>query len=63
MRPITRISAFTDPPLTLGVWLDAYSTRLKNVDLTANEAAPAASQRPALAASRPGCAIADPAGD
>lgn len=40
MRPITRISAFADPPMTLGIWLDAYTSRLKNVDLTAGAEAP-----------------------
>jgi hypothetical protein len=40
LKPITRIAAFSDPPLTIGVWLDAYATRLKNLDLTASEAVP-----------------------
>jgi hypothetical protein len=40
LKPITRIAAFSEPPLTIGVWLDAYATRLKNVDLTASEAVP-----------------------
>lgn len=40
MGPITRVSAFTDPPLTLGIWLDAYFTRLKNIDLTAGTEMP-----------------------
>lgn len=53
MGPITRVSAFTDPPLTLGIWLDAYSTRLKSVDLTAGEDAPPVLQRRTLDAGRP----------
>ena len=45
LRPITRIAAFADPPMTIGIWLDAYSTRLEKVDLTASEETPTASLR------------------
>lgn len=42
LRPITRIAAFSDPPLTVGIWLDAYMTRLGGIDLTASEENPTA---------------------
>jgi hypothetical protein len=45
LRPITRISAFADPPLTVGIWLDAYTTRLDSIDLTASEESPTATLR------------------
>lgn len=49
LRPITRIAAFSDPPLTVGIWLDAYMTRLDSVDLTASEENPT----PTLRRARP----------
>ena len=45
LRPITRIAAFADPPMTFGIWIDAYMSRLKNVDLTASEENPTATLR------------------
>ena len=45
LRPITRIAAFSDPPLTVGIWLDAYTTRLHGVDLAASEETPTATLR------------------
>lgn len=48
LRPITRIAAFSDPPMTLGIWLDAYEKRLMKVDLTANEDIPTSTLRRAL---------------
>ena len=45
LRPITRIAAFADPPMTVGIWLDAYSIRLEKVDLTASEDNPTATLR------------------